>query len=453
MPDAKVDAIIIGAGPAGLSAAARLLQGGAEPLVLDNAPRTGGSLLSLRENGFLAEGGPNSLMLENDGAEAFLRSLGVVPLEALPAAKKRFLVCGGKPVAAPSGPLGAITTPLLSLRGKLRVLLEPFAAKAPAGDADESAGAFARRRLGAEVAARLVDPMVSGIYAGDVERLSLRSAFPRLREMELRYGSLLRAGLAKGRAAPVRRLVNFAGGMAEITDAAARFLGDGRLRLSANLRSVEHDAAAGVWRVEWASDGKVFRAAAPTLVFAAPPQSWAQMPLPAALAEMLAPWKTLEAPPLSVVSLGYERGQVAHPLDGFGLLAPGGEKRKILGALFQSSLFPGRAPEGCVLVTSFVGGCRAPALGRLPAEEQVALVRDELRELLGAEGAPVFAKATHWPRAIPQYNVGYEALRERLASAETHFAGLRFCGNYCAGVALPKTILHAVKTAEKILGA
>jgi oxygen-dependent protoporphyrinogen oxidase len=446
-------AVIIGAGPAGLSAAARLLQRGVEPLVLEKAPRTGGSLLTIRENGFIAEGGPNSLMLERDDTESFLRSLGITPLEASPAAKKRFLTCAGKPVAAPSNPLGAITTPLLSLRGKLRILLEPFAKKPPADDApdaDESVADFVRRRLGADALARLVDPMVSGVYAGDVERLSLCAAFPRLREMERTYGSLIRAGLAKGRAAPVRRLVNFATGMAEITDTLAAFLSEKRLRLSTTINAIEH-LPDDSWRVSF-TDAVNNRSTitAGTLILAAPPWSWAELPLPAELNALLAPWRDVEAPPLSIISLGFKREHVAHPLDGFGMLAPAVERRKILGVLFQSSLFANRAPAGHVLLTSFVGGARAPELALLPAGEQLALVRSELRDLFGATGEPVWSNVSFWKRAIPQYNVGYDALRALLDAAEAKFSGLHFCGNYRAGVALPKTILHAVHTAEKI---
>ncbi|MDR1817226.1 MAG: protoporphyrinogen oxidase [Puniceicoccales bacterium] len=475
-------AIVLGAGPAGLSAAAGLLKAGAEPLVLERAARAGGSLLTERAGGFLCEGGPNSLMLEKDGAEPFLRQFGVEPVEALPAAKKRFLVCGGRPVAAPSGPLGAITTPLLSWRGKLRFLGEPFAAKAPPPAVDETVGAFVRRRLGAEAAARLVEPMVAGIYAGDIEKLSLRSAFPRLREMEQRYGSLVRAGLAKGRAAPVRRLVNFAGGMREIPDALVRFLGGtgtagdtaaggagARVRLGVRLREITREGGAdgGLWRVTWSEDAgagdtaaggggddgsaaPVRTAVAPALVIATPPWTWEKTPLPVPLADALRPWSAVAAPPLAVVSLGYEREKVAHPLDGFGMLSPAVEGRKILGTLFQSSLFAGRAPDGHVLLTSFVGGCRSPELASLAEPELTALVAGELRSLLGAAGAPVFARVTRWARAIPQYDTGYDALLSALDAAERAFPVLRFTGNFRAGVALPKTIWHAAQTAASL---
>jgi len=434
-------AIVLGAGPAGLSAAAGLLKAGAEPLVLERAARAGGSLLTERAGGFLCEGGPNSLMLEKDGAEPFLRQFGVEPVEALPAAKKRFLVCGGRPVAAPSGPLGAITTPLLSWRGKLRFLGEPFAAKAPPPAVDETVAAFVRRRLGAEAAARLVEPMVAGIYAGDIEKLSLRSAFPRLREMEQRYGSLVRAGLAKGRAAPVRRLVNFAGGMREIPDALVRFLGG---------TGTAGDTAAGGGDGDDGSAAPVRTAVAPALVIATPPWTWEKTPLPVPLADALRPWSAVAAPPLAVVSLGYEREKVAHPLDGFGMLSPAVEGRKILGTLFQSSLFAGRAPDGHVLLTSFVGGCRSPELASLAEPELTALVAGELRSLLGAAGAPVFARVTRWARAIPQYDTGYDALLSALDAAERAFPVLRFTGNFRAGVALPKTIWHAAQTAASL---
>jgi oxygen-dependent protoporphyrinogen oxidase len=205
------------------------------------------------------------------------------------------------------------------------------------------------------------------------------------------------------------------------------------------------------WDVEWrAPDGATHRASASHLLLATPPRAWAQLPLPSALADLLHPWQTLEAPPLAIVSLGYRRERIAHPLDGFGMLAPGVEKRKILGILFQSSLFPDRAPAGAALLTSFVGGCRQPELARLDDAALVELVRGELHELLGAEGAPEFVHITKWERAIPQYNIGYSTLRGLLDTAEHTFSGLRFCGNYCAGIALPKTILHAIGVGREI---
>jgi oxygen-dependent protoporphyrinogen oxidase len=446
----KKNAIVIGAGPAGLSAAAALSQKGIEVLVLEKNTRSGGSLATAHKDGFLVEGGPNSLMLEHDGVETFFRELGLTPLEAVPAAGKRFLVCGGRPVAAPSGPLSAITTPLLSWPGKFRILLEPFARHAPP-EKDESVSEFVSRRLGTEAARRLVDPMVSGIYAGDIEKLSLHSAFPRLHLMEQQYGSLIRAGFSKGRAAPKRRIVNFPGGMEDITNTLARTLGAERVRTGAQVTAVGKTASG--WDVEWRdADGSSHRASASHLLLAVPPWAWADMPLPAGLAEALRPWHNLKAPPLAIVSLGYAREHVAHPLDGFGMLAPGQEKRKILGTLFQSSLFPGRAPEGAVLLTSFVGGTRQSELAHLDDTSLVELVRNELQQLLGAKGAPEFVHITKWERAIPQYNVGYSALHDLLNTAEREFPGLRFCGNYCAGIALPKTILHAIGVAGEIAG-
>lgn len=444
----KPDVLVLGAGPAGLAAAVALLQGGLEPLVLESAVRAGGSVATHRENGFIAEGGPNSLLLENDGTEDFLRQLGIVILEANPVAKKRFLVCRGRPVAAPSGPIGAITTPLLGFLEKLRVLGEPFARTST--DPDESVAAFARRRLGAGVVTRLVDPMIAGVYAGDAEKLSVRQALPRLYEMEQRYGSLLFAGLSKGRAAPRRRMVNFPGGMADIPDGMARFLDATRLQTSAAVRTIEHNPGSG-WTVTWDADGEKRCATARFLVLAVPPWNWSALPLPVALGDHLRPWHDVSAPPVSVISLGFTREQVAHPLDGFGVLAPAIEHRNVLGVLFPSSLFQGRAPDGHVLLTSFVGGCRQPELTRGDAGTQIGIVRKELETLLGARGEPVFTSIRHWPRAIPQYNIGYGNLRALLDSAEANFSGLHFCGGYRNGIALPKTIRNALDCAEKIL--
>ena len=446
----KIHALILGAGPAGLAVASTLHRAGLETLVIESAPHPGGSLRTHRENGFIAECGPNAFLLENDGTEAHLRELGLTLQEASSAARKRYLVCHGKATPAPTGPLSAITTPLLSFRGKLRILAEPFAAAPP--HSDESAAAFTRRRLGAEAAMRLVEPMVAGVYAGDYEKISLQHAFPRLREMERRHGSLLLAGLRTGRAAPRRRMINFPGGMADLPGAMAQAIGSERLKTNATVHALKHTHEG--WHVEWSQPGQSrVQASAPTLVLAIPPWRMAALPLPTPLQNQLHAWETLEAPPVSVISLGYSRDQVTHPLDGFGMLSPAIERRHILGTLFQSSLFPGRAPEGHVLLTTFLGGARHPHVGSQPDAGQIKDVHADLHDLLGARGSPVFTHIQRWARAIPQYNLGYGALLDTLDTAERAYPGLHFCGNYRAGVALPKTLKHAIDTAGKIIAA
>lgn len=444
------DVLILGGGIAGLTTAASLLRAGCEPLVLESATRLGGSITTHQENDFLAEEGPNSLMLENDGTEHFLRQLGLVPQEADPAAKKRFLLCHGKVIAAPANPFAALTTPLLSLPGKLRILLEPFAAN-PSTSAEESVAAFARRRLGDEVVPRLIDPMIAGVFAGDPEALSLRHALPRLHEMEQTYGSLLRAGLAKRRAAPRRRIVNFPRGMREMPDAMARFLGPQRISLQTKILRLE--CATDGWAVSWSQEEKIRRARARALVIAIPPRHWQSLPLPTGLLRHLRPWHALPAPPVSVLSLGFRRDQIRHPLDGFGMLIPACERRHILGTLFPSSLFPNRAPKGHVLLTSFLGGCRQPEIAALNPEDQQALVHEELSDLLGISGEPCFVRSRAWPRAIPQYNLGYGRLATLLDEAERDCSHLYFCGNFRGGISVPKTIRNALSCAEKILAA
>ena len=444
------DVLILGGGIAGLTVAATLLRGGCEPLVLEQASRLGGAISTHEENGFLPEEGPNSLMLENDGTENFLRQLGLIPLEANSSAQKRFLVCHGQVTPAPTNPFSALTTPLLSLPGKLRILLEPFAANAATGT-EESVAAFARRRLGAEVVPRLIDPMVAGVFAGDPEKLSLRHALPRLHEMEQTYGSLLRAGLAKRRAAPNRRIVNFPRGMREMPDAMARFIGPQRISLSTEILRLE--CIADGWAISWRHEGKIRRARARALVIAIPPRQWQDLPLPAGLLRYLRPWHALPAPPVTVLSLGFRREQVRHPLDGFGMLVPACERRHILGTLFPSSLFPGRAPEGHVLLTSFLGGCRQPEVTNLTPEDQQELALGELSSLLEISGKPCFSRIRAWPRAIPQYNIGYGRLAALLDEAERDCSHLYFCGNYRGGISVPKTIRNALSSAEKILAA
>ncbi|MDR2981561.1 MAG: protoporphyrinogen oxidase [Puniceicoccales bacterium] len=441
------DVIIIGGGIAGLTVATSLLRGGLTPLVMEKASHVGGSVSSLRENGFLCERGPNSLMLEEDGTEVLIRQLGIVPLEANLQAKKRFLVCRGKPVAAPSGPVSAMTSPLLSFGAKLRFLFEPFASAAQIPE--ESVAQFARRRLGPEAVSRLIDPMIAGIYAGDPELLSLKHALPRLAKMEELHGSLMLAGIKKRRAAPKRRIVNFETGMSAIPEAMIRFLGNDRVQTGVEIKAI--DSLGEGWSVSWHVDGKTRRTTARSLVITTPTWTWENTPLPSGLSRHLRPCGKVNYPPVSVVSLGFAREHVSHPLDGFGMLVPKCEQRKILGTLFQSSLFPHRAPQGHVLLTTFIGGSRQPELTALDKTAQIALVREEFHALLGISSEPVFENIRCWSHAIPQYQIGYGKILTILDEAERNCTGLYFCGNYRGGISVSKTIFNAHNTAQRVL--
>jgi oxygen-dependent protoporphyrinogen oxidase len=348
-------------------------------------------------------------------------------------------------VALPSGPAGAVATPLFSLRGKMRVLAEPFIARGNVDD--ESLADLVRRRLGAEILTYAIEPFVAGIYAGDPEKLSARHAFPKLWSLEREHGSFVRGALRMRRTGPRPKMMSFRDGMGALPARLAVMLGED-LRCQARVESIAETAAG--WSVAWIENGQSKRGEAATLVCAIPAFAVPQLPWSAEVRGSLGFLDRIEYPPVSIVALGFRRADVGHPLDGFGMLVPAAEKRQILGTIFSSSLFPGRAPEGEVLLTNFVGGARQPGLAALPDDELVRLVCEDLRALLGVKGEPVFRRIIRWPRAIPQYNRGYGEVLSALEKLEAAHPGLHFVGNYRGGIAAGQCIRNGLRLAEEM---
>jgi oxygen-dependent protoporphyrinogen oxidase len=328
------------------------------------------------------------------------------------------------------------------------LLAEPFVRPAPT--ANESVAAFVERRLGPEVVETAVAPFVSGIYAGDPEQLSVAATFPRLHQFERDHGSLLRGAIAARRshrdARPRRmRSFSFRNGLQTLTDAMARNLPTLRCGTRA-LRVARHEG--GGYRVDVAGSApETFAARA--VVLALPAYAAATLIDPLA-SDAAAALRAIPYAPLTVIVSGYRRQDVQHPLDGSGFLAAEREQLVLLGTLFSSSLFAGRAPTGTVLLTSFVGGARHPTRAALSEAEIASIVGDELGRLLGA-GSALFRHVKRWPQAIPQYTFGHLDRIARLEVAERALPGLVFCGNYRGGVAIGDCIVNGGASAEKVV--
>lgn len=436
----QLDAVILGAGPAGLGVASALAARGGSVRVLEPSDRAGGAVRTAREDGWTVELGPHTLQLDEPGDAAILEQLGLggEMRDADLAAARRLVAWGGELHALTASPLSLLRSRLLSLGGKLRLLAEPLVPRG--GEPGESLLGFAGRRFGAEVADRLMDPMVNGIFAGDPGRLVAEHALPSLVALEREHGSVL-LGLAR-RKGPPRRVVGFAGGMARLTEAMAAALPPGALRLGAEATRLARGPEG--WDVAWReADGTEHGARCRHLVVTAPPWAWASLPFDHPPARLLAEAERVAAPPVALVVRGYDRARVAHPLGGFGLLAPRKEGRKVLGVLFPSSVLPGCAPEGKVLLSCFLGGSRSPELGTLDDEALGAVVDRELGELLGAAGKPERQWIARWGRSIPQCHSGHAALLEALAEAERTEPGLAFVGCFRGGVSLMSTVRRA----------
>lgn len=438
--------LILGAGLTGLTVAATLKQHGVPVVILESASQPGGAVGTEHDEGYLVERGPNSLMLDSPEVEAFLHGVGLGGEMTGPQAHRRYLVRGGRPHALPSGPLAAVTTPIFSLPGKLRLLAEWFV---PRGhDEEETLGDFVRRRLGSEVLNYAVEPFVGGIYAGDPDKLSARNAFPKLWKLEREHGSFLRGALRLRRTGPPQRMVSFLGGMGILPARLAALLAED-LSCDAKVKAITR--APHGWSVRWTTRDETHETAARALVCAVPAFAVPRLPWPEDFRAPLHALDSIEYPPVSIVALGFSRDAIRHPLDGFGMLVPAIEHRWILGSIFSSSLFPGRAPEGKVLLTTFTGGARQPRMASLGDDALVEDVCSDLRDLLGVESAPVFRRIIRWPRAIPQYASGHGAILEGLEKLESAHHGLHFVGNYRGGIAAGRCILNGLRLAEKLV--
>jgi oxygen-dependent protoporphyrinogen oxidase len=474
-PGDRRSVAVVGAGITGLVAAYELRRRGVNVTLYESSEHSGGAIRTTHAEGFLAEHGPNSFVTSAP-VEALLDELDLLDdvVEANPDANRRYVVRNGALVPFPLSPPAMLGTRLFSFRAKLRVLLEPLVRRS-ADDSDESVASFVRRRLGHEVLDYAVDPFISGIFAGDVETLSMAHAFPRVYALERTYGSLSRGLMAQRRnaqpiaqtassadtgasgtsasgtgadGAPVRtRLISFIDGMQTLTDALEAAL-VGTLRLGCPVRLLHQDDSR--WIVDAGPEGAAKARAFDAVVMATPAHVLAAMELPGAMRKHATPVERVEYPPVSTITLGFRRADVSHPLDGFGMLIPAVENRSVLGALFSSSLFPARAPTDHVAITCFVGGARHPQLAREGTAALTERVLVDLRELVGVRGTPVYAHHVFWPRAIPQYTVGYAAVKAAADATEAANPGMYLAGNYRGGVSVGDCVASGQQIAQRV---
>ncbi len=442
---------VIGAGITGLSAAVELRGRGATVTVLEAADRVGGVITTIRRDGFLVEAGPTSLTATAQ-LEGLIDRLGIGAqrIATAPAAKRRFIVRGGALVALPDGPGALASTKAISAGAKFALMREPFV-RARHDQEDESLAALVRRRLDREILDYLVNPLIAGIYAGDPERLSVKYAMPMLFDSERKHGSLLVGAMKemKAKSGVVRQkgITSFTNGLGTLPQAMAESLGDA-LRLSTRVTRV--DRIGGTWRLhaEGARGGVIDCDA---VICAAPAHALAALGLPTEVAGALGPVTRIVHPPVATLALGFRREDITHPLDGFGVLVPAVEKRTILGTLFSSSVFAGRAPDGHVLLTNFLGGLRSPEFGAAETGEVLPKVLADLRQLLGVRGEPVFVHHQRWMQAIPQYDLGHGQVVSAAASIESALPGLYLTGQWRAGVALGDCIAQGQATAARVV--
>jgi len=451
---------ILGAGITGLCAAHALQKNGKSFQIFESHHQVGGALQSTQQDGYLAEHGPNSLLVKDQRVAGLLNEVGLSienPNQTITArdeAKKRYIVQNGSPHAMPASPLGMLRTPLFSTCGKLRFALEPFIGRYK-GEGEESFGSFVRRRLGPDMLASAAGPFVSGIYAGDPENLSVRHAFPRLWNLEHHYGSIILGAIAlqfgwgpigknPNRLSPAK-MISFQSGMQTLPQAIADHLPADSLSLSCQITAIERKDDR--WQLTWTdASGSVHTEGYHQLIIAVPHHKLPDLPLPADIIETLKPLTTLASPPVTSLVLGFKREDIDHPLDGFGMLIKREEQSPLLGVLFSSSMFDNRAPDDHVTLTCMMGGTLNPQY----AENSEQIVLDELNRLLGISGQPTFSHRTPWKHAIPQYDLHYQKVINALEQCEKTHPELYFAGNYRRGISVGDCIVSGLELGKSL---
>lgn len=449
----KKKALVVGAGVSGLAAAYALREKGYAVKVVDKNNHVGGVISTSEENGFKAESGTNTLMIPSQRVLDFITSIGLErdTLLASETAKKRFFLHGGKPVPMPMSLLDFIKTPLFSPIGKLRLMLEPLVKKFPA-DANPSVEEFVKARFGKEALENVFDAFFAGIYAGRTDSLAVKYAFPPFWNFEQSGGSVaLGAIKARRKKASSENLfkpmvISFADGMGQMARKMAEALGDDAPILNARLTQVDFE---GKWQAAWSSPQEDDCDEFDVLVLAVPAWDLTKLPVGGTLAEAFEPLCGIRGAPINSLTLGFKRSDVEHPLDGFGMLVPQKEKCSILGTLFVSSMFEGRAPSGYVTLTNYVGGMRSPELADLPDEEIVPMVLKDLERILGVRGTPVFKRMFRHKKGIPQYDMSYGERLEALKVLREKFPSVALVGSYIGGVGAGNCIENGLRVADR----
>ena len=446
---------IIGAGITGLSAAFQLKKLGFKITVFEASSRPGGVIRTVREKEWLAECGPNTLLETTPTLKQFFKEINLESrkLYSSPDAENRYIARYKRPIILSSSPIGFFLSELYSASAKFRLLMEPFVSR---GRGEESVAEFVKRRLGQEFLDYAIDPLVSGIYAGDPYKISLIHAFVKVYNLEAKYGSLILGQIFGARERKKRQEISkanapkitFDDGLQVLTDTLADYIKDS-IKFNCEVSEIikTEDGYKIVLKNSGVDSEEIFSA----VLVTSTAYKLAEMNLSNVGKYIdLSELEKIEYPPVASVVLGYKREDVKHPINGFGVLIPRKEGFRILGAIFSSSLFPYRAPAGYLTLTMYLGGAQNPDIALKPEPELIKMTDEDLRVLLGVNGKIAFAYTALNKKAIPQYNVGYGKFLKLFDDVENSVPGLFFAGNYRSGVSLSDSIHSGLNTANKV---
>lgn len=450
--------VIVGGGISGLSVAWFLQSRGIPVRVLEARSQPGGTILTSFQKNFRVEHGPNSTLQKpghpDDALGRLIQDLGLESRlqVANPLAERRYVLRNGTLQPLPTSPPAFFLSSFFSWKAKAQLLLEPF--RQP-GSEEESIADFVRRRLGAEFLDYVVEPFVSGVYAGDPEQLSVQAAVAKIYALERDHGSLIRGALHQGRVLkgagmPKGRMISFDEGMGVLPETMAQRLAPGTVRTDFKVLSLEPNAQ-GHWRVNGINaKGGSEKMLAKAVVLSVPASAAAQLvaPFASTAARLL---QDIPYAPIASIALGYQRSRVGHPLDGFGFLVPRREKIPLLGTLFSSTLFPNRAMAEHVLLTAFIGGMTNPTILKLTDEALVNQVELNLTRCIHNMIPADFVYLTRYSAAIPQYVLGHLGSIQGIDADLSKFPGIYTRANWRDGVSVADCVRNGERVAERIV--
>lgn len=448
---------ILGAGISGLTTAYWLNKNGYDVKILEAGNEPGGSMRTSTENNFLIDYGPNSGLETTPLIRQIVDEVGLSNemVYASESSNKRYILRNGELHALPTSPPAFLKTKLFSTKAKIRLLAEPFIGKSNDGYY-QSMSEFVQRRLGQEFLDYAIDPFVSGVFAGDPSKLSVKSAFPKLYRLEELYGGLIK-GLIKGAKERKQRaeqskqsakMFSFINGMQSFPKAIAHKLND-KILYDCRVQSVERkisDEGKKEWKIIYEHNGQILESNS-ELILSTVPAYIASKIFNSIDSELSDHLDKIYYPPVMVLYLGFNKENIGRPLDGFGYLIPSKENKTYLGAIWSSSIFPNRCADENAAFTLFIGGARAPHLFEMGKEKLIEKVLNEFKSSMNISGDPVILKESLWFKAIPQYNVGYIEHENYFDKFEKENPGLFLGGNYRGGI----SVGDCVKNSEIIL--